>query len=166
MRPIGSPIFFEIGAAWYCKLGRPLRRPISGTVAIVRQGESSARNRFETKGNAQLRFAGVVHAGVRSVWLRHNLQTFRLRLAALERKAAEDGLLLTKVQVAALEHQFYQVAFRKKIYTTMEELQADLDGWINATTMSARTRQDVLWMDADGDVRRRQTNLSGEGDIA
>jgi transposase InsO family protein len=41
--------------------------------------------------------------GVRSVWLRHGLQTFRRRLAALEKKAAEDGLLLTEVQVAALE---------------------------------------------------------------
>jgi hypothetical protein len=38
-----------------------------------------------------------------SVWLRHNLQTFRLRLAALENKAAEEGLLLTEVQIAALE---------------------------------------------------------------
>src|SRR5690606_36062555 len=34
----------------------------------------------------------------RSVWLRH-----RLRLAALEKKAAEEGLLLTETQIAALE---------------------------------------------------------------
>ena len=26
-------------------------------------------------------------------------------------------------------NEFYQVAFRKKIYTTMEELQIDLDAW-------------------------------------
>jgi hypothetical protein len=31
------------------------------------------------------------------------LQTFRLRLAALEKKAAEEGLLLTETQIAALE---------------------------------------------------------------
>jgi transposase InsO family protein len=37
------------------------------------------------------------------VWLRHRLQTFRLRLAVLEKKAAEDGLVLTEAQVAALE---------------------------------------------------------------
>jgi len=36
----------------------------------------------------------VSPTGVRSVWLRHRLQTFGLRLAALEKKAAEEGLLL------------------------------------------------------------------------
>ncbi len=41
--------------------------------------------------------------GLRSVWLRHGPQTFTRRLAALEKKAAEDGLLLAEVQVAALE---------------------------------------------------------------
>lgn len=45
----------------------------------------------------------VSPTGVRSVWLRHGLQTFKRRLAALEKKAAEEGLLLTEVQVAALE---------------------------------------------------------------
>jgi transposase InsO family protein len=45
----------------------------------------------------------VSPTGVRSVWLRHGLQTFRLRLAALEKQAAEQGLVLTEAQVAALE---------------------------------------------------------------
>jgi transposase InsO family protein len=45
----------------------------------------------------------VSPTGVRSVWLRHGLQTFKRRLAALEKKAAEQGLLLTETQVAALE---------------------------------------------------------------
>lgn len=53
----------------------------------------------------ELRKQGILVSptGVRSVWLRHGLQTFKRRLAALEKKAAEDGLLLTEVQVAALE---------------------------------------------------------------
>jgi diguanylate cyclase (GGDEF)-like protein len=33
-------------------------------------------------------------------------------------------------QIARRSSEFYQVAFRKKIYGTMEELQADLDVWI------------------------------------
>jgi len=45
----------------------------------------------------------VSPTGVRSVWLRHDLQTFKRRLAALEKKSAEEGLVLTERQIAALE---------------------------------------------------------------
>jgi transposase InsO family protein len=41
--------------------------------------------------------------GVRSVWLRHNLQTFKKRLSALEKKVADEGVILTERQIAALE---------------------------------------------------------------
>lgn len=45
----------------------------------------------------------VSPTGVRSVWLRHDLQTFKRRLAALEKKSAEEGLVLTERKIAALE---------------------------------------------------------------
>lgn len=42
-------------------------------------------------------------SGVRSVWLRNNLENFKKRLKALEEKIAREGIILSDAQVAALE---------------------------------------------------------------
>lgn len=45
----------------------------------------------------------VSPSGVRSVWLRQNLESFKKRLSALEKHIAETGEMLTEAQVQALE---------------------------------------------------------------
>lgn len=45
----------------------------------------------------------VSPSGVRSVWLRRNLESFKKRLSSLERHVAETGDVLTEAQVQALE---------------------------------------------------------------
>lgn len=65
--------------------------------------ENPAAGQVRVSNELRKRGILVSPTGVRSVWLRHELQTFRLRLAALEKKSAAEGLVLTETQVAALE---------------------------------------------------------------
>jgi hypothetical protein len=53
----------------------------------------------------ELRKRGIIISGggVRSVWLRNDLENFKKRLKALEAKVANDGIVLNDVQLAALE---------------------------------------------------------------
>jgi hypothetical protein len=58
-----------------------------------------------------------------SIWLRHDLASFKQRLAVLEKQVTEHGIVLTEAQVVALE---------KK--------QDDLDAWLTTTIASKSVR--------------------------
>jgi len=57
------------------------------------------------RANNELRKKGIFvsGSGVRSIWVRHNLENFKKRLRALEEKVAKDGIILSDAQVTALE---------------------------------------------------------------
>jgi len=62
-----------------------------------------AHGQARTSNELRKRGVFISGSGVRSVWLRHNLENFKKRLKALEAKVVDEGIILTEEQVAALE---------------------------------------------------------------
>lgn len=65
--------------------------------------EQPAHGQHRTSNELRKTGIFVSGSGVRSIWLRHGVESFKKRLQALEEKVANEGILLTDNQIAALE---------------------------------------------------------------
>ncbi len=65
--------------------------------------EQPAYGQLRVSNELKKRGIFVSPGGVRSIWQRHNEETFQKRLQALETKAAAENLVLTENQLQALE---------------------------------------------------------------
>ncbi|EMK2703938.1 IS481 family transposase [Providencia rettgeri] len=73
------------------------RSVVEHAVEFPAHGQHRTSNELRQKG------VFISGSGVRSIWLRNNLENFAKRLKALEAKVAEEGITLNDAQIAALE---------------------------------------------------------------
>lgn len=97
----GEEALFEMNRKKPCLKNRV---PANVEHAVINMAVDFPAYGHERAAN-ELRQRGIILSGggVRSIWLRNDLENFKKRLRALEAKVANDGIVLNDVQLAALE---------------------------------------------------------------
>lgn len=81
----------------------------------------------QLRSSNELRRQGIIvsPAGVRSIWLRNNLENMKKRLVALEEKVAKEGIVLTESQLKILEQ-------KKEENETYGEIETEHPGYLGS----------------------------------
>ena len=109
------------------------KKPCLKNRVAVEVEEAVCQMAFDRPAYGQLRVSNelkktgffVSPAGVRSVWVRHDLETFKKRLKALESKAAQENGVLTEEQLQALER-------AKEEKEALGEIETEHPGYLGA----------------------------------
>ena len=95
--------------------------------------------------------------GVRSVWQRHDLETFQKRLKALDAKVAQEGIILTESQLQALEK-------AKEEKQAAGEIETEHPGYLIAQdTFYVGNREVDKQIVKEGDTLNEPAAPTGEG---
>lgn len=87
--------------------------------------EYPAYGQFRASNELKKQSVFISAGGVRSIWLRHNIETFKKRLVVLEEKMAKENLILTEAQLIALER-------RKENKEAFGEIETEHPGYLGA----------------------------------
>jgi len=87
--------------------------------------DQPSHGQFRVSNELKKRSISVAAATVRNIWMRHNLEAFNKRLAALEAKMAQENLILTEDQLKALER-------KKEEQDAHGEIETEHPGYLGA----------------------------------